>query len=129
MITHSRRKSKGLNAERELVHLFWSNGWSAARIAGSGSSSMPSPDIIAGGKGKLLVIECKTVEKLPKYFSSKEIEELEEFAFRMGAKPIVAVKINRKGWYYCDSRMLRKTNNSFVFDESIEKKEIKELFL
>ena len=42
------RKSKGINAERELIRLFEdTNKWSACRVAGSGSSRYPSPDIIA----------------------------------------------------------------------------------
>ncbi|MCD6590000.1 Holliday junction resolvase [Candidatus Woesearchaeota archaeon] len=119
MVSYARRKAKGSDAERELVHLLWNHGWSAARIAGSGSIKHPAPDIIAGRKGKLWVIECKTVEDLPKYFSLKEIRELEEFASRMGATPMVAVKVARKGWFILDSRKLRKTSKAVVMDYSI----------
>lgn len=44
-------KSKGINAEREIIHLFWSMpGWTACRVAGSGSMKYPSPDVIAGNE-------------------------------------------------------------------------------
>ena len=45
-------KSKGTNAERELIHAFWGKGYAAIRSAGSGSMKYPSPDIIAAKKGK-----------------------------------------------------------------------------
>lgn len=125
MVNHSRRKAKGTNAERELVHIFWQHGWAASRMAGSGSITIPSPDIIAGKNRELYVIECKTVDKLPKYFSIKEISDLELFAHRIGAKPVVAVKVSRKGWFFLESRFLRKTQKSFIMDQSI--KEIKKL--
>ncbi len=49
-ISHARRKSKGSAAERELIHKFWANSWGAIRVAGSGSSQFPSPDILVGSK-------------------------------------------------------------------------------
>ncbi|MBW2967284.1 Holliday junction resolvase, partial [Candidatus Woesearchaeota archaeon] len=35
------RKAKGLSAERELIHMFWKNGWSALRVAASGAIKYP----------------------------------------------------------------------------------------
>ena len=46
------RKSKGSKAERDLMHLFWENGFAAMRAAGSGSTQHPSADVVAGN-GKL----------------------------------------------------------------------------
>ena len=71
------RKSVGINAERELIHLFWSSGWSAVRIAGSGSSHYPSPDLIASNIARKLAIEAKvTKDKINAYlrlFSYKNL--------------------------------------------------------
>ena len=51
------RKSKGINAERDLIHKFWGTGkWSAVRIAGSGSMKYPSADILATNKLRTLAI-------------------------------------------------------------------------
>ena len=61
-------KSKGINGERELVHMFWNRGWACLRIAGSGSSKYPSPDILAGNKLRKLAIECKITKDQKKYF-------------------------------------------------------------
>ena len=42
-------KAKGSRSERELVHMFNSTGiWSAVRIAGSGLTKDPNPDVLAG---------------------------------------------------------------------------------
>jgi len=71
------KKSKGIGAERELIHSFWAtNEWVAHRIAGSGSSKYPSPDIIASNNIRKLAIECKTCSEKTVYIKKKEIEEL-----------------------------------------------------
>ena len=31
------KKSKGISAERELIHKFWGTGWAAVRVAGRGA--------------------------------------------------------------------------------------------
>ena len=51
------RKSKGINAERSLIHKFWAHNWAAIRVAGSGSSKYPSPDVLAGNNLRKLAIE------------------------------------------------------------------------
>ncbi len=94
------RKSKGINAERELIHLFWQNGWSACRIAGSGSTKYPSPDVIAGNNVRKIAIECKSTKDIRQYFTKKEIEELKEFSRVFGAEPWVGVKFNNVDWYF-----------------------------
>ncbi len=52
-------KIRGTNAERELLHMFWAEGWVACRAAGSGSMRYPSPDLFVSKSGKHLAIECK----------------------------------------------------------------------
>ena len=103
------KKAKGANAERELVHKFWQEGWAAARMAGSGSTTLPCPDLIVGNALKTLTIECKVTTQRTQYFSQKEIEDLEHFARRLNAEPWVAVKFNRDAWYFVPIHDLEQT--------------------
>ena len=67
------QKSKGSNAERELIHKFWANGFAAIRSAGSGSMKYPSPDILAARGDRVIAIECKITQNPYKYFEKQEI--------------------------------------------------------
>ena len=83
------RKSKGIDAERELVHMFMDSGWAALRVAGSGVLS--GPDVMASNAIRLLVIECKTTKDQKKYFTTEEIEQLRIFGQKFGAEAWVGV--------------------------------------
>ena len=107
-------KSKGTNAERDLVHKFWERRWACARIAGSGSSSYPSPDLVAGNGFKRLAIEVKICAKDRQYFSGKEIQELRLFSKLFGAESWVAVKFARKKWCFLMLEDLDVSGSSFV---------------
>jgi len=109
-------KSKGINAERELVHMFWSKNWACLRIAGSGSSRYPSPDILVGNKLRRLAIECKTTKDHKKYFEKREIEALKKFAVIFGAEPWVAVKFKDHEWYFVVVDDLIETKKCYVID-------------
>jgi Holliday junction resolvase len=63
-LSHTMRnaKAKGSKGERELVAFFNENGWNCVRIAGSGSSKYPCPDILAGNAIRRLAIECKVTK-------------------------------------------------------------------
>lgn len=106
-------KAKGINAERELIHMFWNAGWAAVRVAGSGSSKYPSPDVVAGNNIRKLAIECKAIKGLNKYFPHKEIEELLIFAEKFGAEPWIGIRFDNINWYFTSAHDLEKTNNSF----------------
>ena len=113
------RKSKGINAERELVHSFWSKGFACVRVAGSGSSRYPSADLIVGNKNKKYVIECKVTKKDKQYFSKESIDIFQEFAKTFGAEPLVAVKFLRKGWFFIKIDDLKDSGkNLYISDES-----------
>lgn len=125
------RKSKGINAERELIHLFWAKGWSACRVAGSGSTKYPSPDVIAGNNVRKLAIECKVTKDVRQYFTGKEILELQEFSRVFGAEPWVGVKFNNVDWYFLTLEDIKNAGEGysvniqgakrkgFLFDEMI----------
>ena len=72
-------KSKGTNAERELIHKLWAQGYAAIRSAGSGSMKYPSPDILTAKEGRILAIECKVTKGKSKYFEIKEIDGISIF--------------------------------------------------
>jgi len=113
-------KSKGIKAERELIHMFWQTEiWSSHRIAGSGSSRYPSPDIIAGNNQRILALECKTLKKGKKYLDQKEIEQLIEFSQKFGAESWLAMKFGRQPWSFLKPEHLEKTGNCFAISQNL----------
>lgn len=106
-------KGKGSRTERELVHLFNNTEiWSAIRVAGSGLTSDPNPDVLAGKKGRCLAIECKSIKGTSKYLYPEDIEQIVDFAKRFGAEPWLAIRFNIKGWYFLKPHHLEKTKGS-----------------
>jgi holliday junction resolvase Hjr len=106
-------KIKGSNAERELVHAFWAAGWSAVRVAGSGSSKYPSPDILAGNALRRLAIECKASGEGRKYLTQKEVAELKQFATLFGAEPWIGMRFNDMKWLFLALDDLQISKGSF----------------
>lgn len=112
-------KRKGINAERDLVHKFWEIGWACIRVAGSGSSHFPSPDLLAGNNLRKFAIETKTTSSNIQYFSKKEINELKFFADRFGAESWVAVKFKGAKWAFLGLEDLEETSKSFAVSKSL----------
>lgn len=106
-------KSKGINAERDLIHKFWSFSVPAVRIAGSGSIKYPCPDIIAGNRSRKIVIESKVTKEKQKYFMKKEIEELKKFGNMFGAEPWVALKFKNIEWLFLPINELKSTSKGY----------------
>ncbi len=116
------RKSKGISAERELIHMFWkTEEWSAHRIAGSGSSKYPSPDIIAGNNQRMFAIECKTLKKGKKYLGKEDIEQLKQFCEKFGAEPLLAMRFDRQPWSFLKLEYLENTGNCFAVSQNLIK--------
>jgi len=115
------RKSKGINAERELIHLFWkTNEWSAVRVAGSGSSPFPCPDVLAGNRIRKLASECKTVNAKNKYLTNKDINQLNEFAAVFGAEPWIGVKFKSE-WFFLSIDDLKRTEKGYAVSKELAK--------
>ena len=112
------RKSRGISAERDLIHKFWGEGWAAMRSAGSGSSQFPSPDILASNNVRKLAIEAKITTEARKYFPKDEIEGLQYFAEKFGAAPWIAVKFFREQWKFYMLEDLRETGRGFAITAS-----------
>jgi holliday junction resolvase Hjr len=106
-------KSKGINGERELVHMFWARNWACLRIAGSGSIKYPSPDLLVGNRLRRLAIECKIIKGKNKYFDSGEIAALRKFAGIFGAEPWIAIKFQGFDWLFVSLDDLKQTNGGF----------------
>ncbi len=115
-------KAKGTNAERELIHLFWSKGWAALRVAGSGSSSYPSPDLLASNAARILAIECKSSGELSRHLEKAQVEDLLEFARMFGAEPWIGARFNDMKWAFFSIDDLKKSEKGF----SVSVKMVKE---
>ncbi|MEM2956026.1 MAG: Holliday junction resolvase Hjc [Candidatus Pacearchaeota archaeon] len=107
-------KIKGANAERELLHMLWSNGFACIRVAGSGCIPEPSCDLLAGNGILKTAIECKTSKENKKYFEKKQINNLKKFAENFGLQPLIAIKFNRKGWWFISPDKLEDTGKGFA---------------
>lgn len=110
-------KAKGTNAERELIHMFWSNGYGALRAAGSGSNSYPCPDLIVGNNVRKLAIEVKNPGKDYQHLEKKQIEDLQTFSTIFGAEPWIAVKF--KQWHFLTLEDLNQTNTNYSITQEI----------
>lgn len=51
---------KGTNYENELERRLWKEGWASFRVAGSGTVSHESADVVAQKDGKLIMFEVKS---------------------------------------------------------------------
>ncbi|RMF06523.1 Holliday junction resolvase [Candidatus Woesearchaeota archaeon] len=114
-------KSKGTNAERELIHLFWAAGWASIRVAGSGSTKYPAPDVLAGNNIRRLAIECKSSKKEYVYLYKEEVGQLEEFCNVFGAEPWIGVRFDKQQWYFIPAQDLRDTGKRLRADLELVK--------
>ena len=111
------KKAKGTAAENELVHRFWENEWVCVRVAGSGSSKYPSPDILASNGHKKIVMEVKSVNATKKYFTRQEVRDLDFFGEKFGAEAWVGVKFSESQWFFIPTSELDETKSeNFVID-------------
>jgi len=121
-------KTKGSNAERELVVMFHGKEWSAIRVAGSGRMNFPSPDVLAGNGSRVLAIECKSTKHPHQYFEAEQIAQLLEFSEKFGAEPWLAVKFSTE-WHFLGVDDLSKTKSGkFVANKNkIKSKSFEEI--
>lgn len=118
-------KSKGSNAERELLHMFWAKRWPTLRSAGSGSMKYPGPDLLAGSQDKRrrVAIECKTTKTNKVYLTEGDLNQLKEFSIIFDAHPWFAVRFFRKEWLFISIEDVDKTPTGYVID--LKKAELK----
>ena len=106
-------KKKGTRAERELLHMFYQAKWGVLRVAGSGSTTLPSPDLLAGNGTISLAIECKSIKSSSKYFPKEEIGQLKLFSKMFGAMALIAIRFDNEGWYFIEPHKLKKTKSEY----------------
>lgn len=109
-------KSKGSNAERELLHMFWAKKWATIRSAGSGSMKYPGPDLLVGNLVRRMSIECKATKDNKIYLNEHDVSQLKEFSKIFDARPWFAVKFFRKDWLFVSIEDLEKTPTGYVID-------------
>lgn len=116
-------KSKGSNAERELLKIFIENGFRAARVAGSGVYDDSPCDLIAGKVAGKYAIECKTCKDNKRYIDKKQIEEFIVFSEIFGLVPLIAVRFNRQGWLFLNPKDLEDTGKCLAISlqDALEK--------
>lgn len=105
---------KGANAERELIHFLYAQGFAVVRAAGSGTISLPAPDVIALRRDKQLAFECKSWSA--KYLNIP-IENMNELFFWRNASGIdvfVAWKIPRMGWRFLKPENFKKNPKGYL---------------
>lgn len=112
-------KGKGSRFERDLIAELWKYGFAAVRVAGSGVSHFPCPDIVAGNGKKVLAIEVKMRSSLPLYLSAEEIEKLRKFSEIFGAEELIALKLPRKKWKFFRLEDLVETGKGYRIDLEI----------
>ena len=97
------------------MHKFYDTGsWIAIRAAGSGSTPLPCPDILAGNSQRRLAIECKSIKGKSYYFEKREINELIEFSKLFGAEAWVGIRFDNHGWYFVLANQLDISKKSQV---------------
>ena len=119
-------KKKGCRTERELHHMFWdTNLWASLRVAGSGSTTVPAPDLLVGNKNRKLAIECKS-GKDKRYLIKKEVDELKLFADKFGAEAWIGARFNNVDWLFLkpDDLGISKGENYFISIDLAKKKGI-----
>jgi len=109
--------AKGANAERELMHLFFKQGFSVVRIAGSGTSPLPAPDIIAIRNGRIVAVECKARKAKNLAITVGQIGELTEWAEKAGGEGWIAWKVPRKGWFFLKPNEMKNTGKFFTISQ------------
>ncbi len=108
-------KSKGSNAERELVKIFTAHGWRCARVAGSGVNDDSPCDLIAGKIGRRgYVVEAKSSKNSSIYIKKAQIEDFVLFASMTGLIPVIATRFNYQGWIFLDVNKLKDSGKNWV---------------
>ena len=108
-------KSKGSNAERELVSLFTEHGWRAVRVAGSGVNDESPCDMIVGKLGnKGYTIEAKSSRSNYIYIKKSQIEDFFLFSSTIGLTPVIAVRFTYEGWLFLSPEQLVDSGKNWV---------------
>ena len=109
--------NKGANAERELLRIIYNNGFGCVRIAGSGATILPSPDIVALSPNKKISFECKAWNSNYLNVSIEQMTELIKWGEISGTEVFVAWKIPQKGWFFLKPEHFNKKAKSYAISK------------
>ena len=117
-------KKKGSRTERELLHKFFEHNWSCIRTAGSGNTTELATDLIAGKKGRVLAIECKSSKaEIKRYLKTEQIEGLKKFSKTFGAEAWIGMRYNNEDWWFLQIKHLDKSKKgTYCVDLKLAKK-------
>jgi len=114
--------NKGANAERELIKVLFGKGFAVLRVAGSGVSPLPSPDVVAIKSGRILAFECKAWRgdylAIPVVTMNDEVN----WARVAGAEFFIAWKIPHDGWLFVKFEHFHNAGKNFMISLSEAKK-------
>ncbi len=105
---------KGANAERELLHLFYKEGFAVLRVAGSGASSLPCPDCLALSKGKKFAFECKYWKGNHLSIPKRQMESLLQWSEQSGIPVYIAWRMPREGWLFIKPESFRQSDKAYI---------------
>ncbi len=105
---------KGADAERELIHKMWELGFAVVRVAGSGATVLPAPDVVALNRERKLAFECKAWSAKNLSIPAGQMEELKKWCSRAGAELYIAWKIPNSGWYFLREGHFNRTGKNYT---------------
>jgi len=103
--------NKGASGERELLSLFYDEGFVGLRAPTSGGCTQRElPDVIVGKHGDIYCFEVKRCGGDYLYLDSEELEELKVFSDAFGAEYYIAVRFDyESSWYFFNEESMHKT--------------------
>jgi len=114
---------KGAAAERELLQRFFEKGYAVARVAGSGVSPYPCPDIVAYSPANRFALECKALKSKYLNIPLGRMHELLAWSKKAESEAVIAWKVPRKGWLFLSKNHFRQNRKHYsVSLESAMKK-------
>ncbi|MBI4021254.1 MAG: hypothetical protein HY369_03355 [Candidatus Aenigmarchaeota archaeon] len=99
--------SKGVFWERELIAYLTGQGFSTARVAGSGHNT--PADILAVRRGLVLAIECKAHANRPR-LPADRVAELRAWCEQAGAHGFLAWRAPRQDWLFLPMHALAESD-------------------
>jgi len=106
--------NKGANAERELIKILFDKGFAVLRVAGSGVSPLPSPDVVALRNGRIIAFECKAWKG--KYLAIPVVTFNDEvnWAKTAGAEFFIGWKVPHRGWFFVKPELFRLSEKNYM---------------
>ncbi len=101
--------NKGAKHERELLEMFWKEGFAVVRSAGSGKTRHPNPDLVVSNGKRFYAIECKSSKMEVIVIPGWQVEELEKFSRIFGAEAVLAIRFNHSQWRFLRPEQMERT--------------------